>query len=81
MLHGKSHVQLSIEERAIIQAQLTLGRKRAEIAANLNRPPSTISRELKRSSWARPKEPPRPGRPAVAGGYRADAARLCASGL
>jgi transposase, IS30 family len=79
---GKVYVQLSIEERAIIQAQLTLGRKPAEIAANLNRPPSTISRELKRNSWARPKEPPRPGRPAVAGGYRADVAqkraRACA---
>jgi transposase, IS30 family len=79
---GKVYVQLSIEERAIIQAQLTLGRKLAEIAANLNRRPSTIPRELKRNSWARPKEPPRPGRPAVAGGYWADAAqrraRACA---
>lgn len=62
----KDYVQLSIEERAIIQTQLTLGRKPAEISANLNRLPSTISRELKRNSWARPKEPRRPGRPALA---------------
>jgi IS30 family transposase len=72
---GKVYVQLSVEERSILQALLTLGRKPAEIAANLNRPPPTISRELKRNSWARPKEPPRPGRPAVAGGNRADAAQ------
>lgn len=71
---GRVYVQLSIEERAIIQAQLSLGVTPSVIAANLNRSPSTISRELKRNSWVCPMTCRRPGRPAVAGGYRADAA-------
>ena len=77
---GKVYVQLSIEERAIIQAQLALGLKPAMIAANLNRSPSTISRELRRNSWIRPKACPGRGRPALAGGYRADSAQKRARG-
>jgi transposase, IS30 family len=72
---GRVYVQLSIEERAIIQAQLSLGVRPSVIAANMKRSPSTISRELKRNSWVRPMAYRRPGRPPVAGGYRADAAQ------
>lgn len=63
---------LSIEEPAIIQAKFALGIRPSAIATGVNRSPSTISRELTRSSWIRPKATPRPGRSVVAGGYRAD---------
>lgn len=49
-----------------------MGFKPARIAHELDRSPSTIYRELKRHSWTRPTTPRRPGRPLVAGGYRAD---------
>jgi len=47
---GKVYVQLSIEERASIQAQLSLGARLSLIAANLNRSRSIIARELKRNT-------------------------------
>ena len=71
---GKSYKQLSIEERTMIQAQLEMGMKLAEIAAGLNRSASTLSRELHRNGWSRPKRYRDAGRPKVAGGYRAVAA-------
>ena len=63
--------QLSIEERSVIQAQLTLGFKPSWIAIGLGRSISTISRELHRNGWIKAKAPPRHGRPAIAGKYRA----------
>ena len=71
---GKIYEQLSIEERTMIQTQLELGIKPAAIAAGLKRSASTLSRELRRNGWTRPKTPRGPGRPLVAGGYRAEAA-------
>lgn len=71
---GKIYQQLSIEERTMIQTQLEMGIKPAAIAVGLNRPASALSRELCRNGWVRPKACRGPGRPSVAGGYRAGAA-------
>jgi IS30 family transposase len=71
---GKRYVQLGIEERTMIQTQLGMGIKPAAIALGLNRSASTLSRELSRNGWVGPKEGRGPGRPPVAGGYRAQAA-------
>jgi len=79
---GKIYEQLSIEERTKIQMQLEDGVTPAAIALGLNRSPSTISRELRRNNWMRPKARRGPGRPPVAGGYRSEVAhkraRACA---
>lgn len=71
---GKIYEQLSIEERTMIQTQLEMGIKPAAIALGLSRSASTISRELRRNSWVRPKARRGPGRPPVAGGYRSEVA-------
>ncbi len=68
---GKSYSQLSIEERTMIQTQLEMGIKPAAIALGLNRSASTLSRELSRNGWVRAKACCGPGRPRMAGGYRA----------
>jgi len=72
---GKIYKQLSIEERTMIQTQLEMGIKPVAIAVGLNRAASTLSRELRRNGWARPKADRGPGRPPVAGGYRAETAQ------
>ena len=78
---GKIYEQLSIEERTMIQTQLEMGIKPAAIAFGLSRSASTISRELHRNSWVRPRTRRGPGRPPVAGGYRSEVAhkraRVC----
>ena len=51
-----------------------MGLKPAAIAMGLHRSASTLSRELRRNGWTRPKARRGPGRPPKAGGYRADAA-------
>ena len=71
---GKIYEQLSIEERTMIQTQLGMGIRPSAIAIGLNRSASTLSRELRRNGWTRPKTRRGPGRPPVAGGYRAEAA-------
>lgn len=76
-----NYKQLSIEERSVIQAQLTLGFKPSLIAVGLGRSVSTISRELRRNGWVKLKEKPRRGRPAIAGKYRAVLAQNRADGL
>lgn len=68
----KSYQHLNCTERAIIQVGLAHGYSLRAIARSLDRPVSTISRELHRNRW----EPPdsrtsRQGRRPVAGGYRA----------
>ena len=73
---GKSYKQLSIEERTLIQTQLSIGMKPAEIAEGLKRSASTLSRELRRNDWVRPKTQRSRGRPLVSGSYRAAAAHL-----
>jgi transposase, IS30 family len=64
----KIYKQLSIEERTMIQTQLEMKITPAAIAFGLNRSASTISRELLRNDWVRPKALRSPGRPPVAGG-------------
>ena len=71
---GKIYEQLSIEERTMIQTQREMGIKPVAIAAGLGRSASTLSRELCRNGWTRPKPCRGPGRPPLAGGYRAEAA-------
>jgi IS30 family transposase len=71
---GKIYQQLSLAERAMIQAQLEIGIKPAVIAMGLGRSSSTISRELRRNSWARTEVRRGRGRPPIAGGYRSEAA-------
>ena len=73
---GKSYNQLSIEERTLVQTQLSIGMKPAEIAEGLKRSASTLSRELRRNDWVRPKTQRSRGRPLVSGSYRAAAAHL-----
>jgi IS30 family transposase len=72
---GQIYSQLSIEERTMIQTQLEMGVKPAAIALGLNRSASTLSRELSRNGWVRAKAGCGPGRPRIAGGYRAVAAQ------
>lgn len=48
-----SHQHLTIEERSQIKALLSTGAKQKEIARTINRPPCTISREIKRNSGRR----------------------------
>jgi hypothetical protein len=71
---GTIYTQLSREERTMIHTQLEMGLTPAAIAMGLNRSASTLSRELRRNGWTRPKTCRGPGRPPVAGSYRADAA-------
>ncbi len=77
---GKTYKQLSVEERTMIQTQLGMGVKPAAIVLGLNRSASTISRELHRNGWTCPKARRGPGRPPVAGGYRAETAHRRAEG-
>lgn len=72
---GTIYSQLSVEERTMIQTQLEMGVKPAAIALGLNRSASTLSRELRRNGWVRAKAGCGPGRPRIAGGYRAVAAQ------
>jgi hypothetical protein len=69
---GKIYQQLTLADRTMIQVQLEMGVKPSVIASVLNRSASTISRELRRNNWVRPKLPRGPGRPPIAGGYRAE---------
>ena len=78
---GTIYDQLSLEERTMIHTQLGMGLKPAAIARELNRSASTLSRELRRNGWTRPTTRRDPGRPPVAGGYRADAAHTRRPGL
>jgi len=71
---GNIYTQLSLEERTMIHTQLEMGLTPAAIALGLNRSASTLSRELRRNGWTRPTTRRGPGRPPVAGGYRAVAA-------
>jgi IS30 family transposase len=70
----KTYGHLSLADRTLIQTQLEMGLKPAAIARSLNRPASTVSRELRRNGWKRLLSKRGRGRPAAAGGYRAEAA-------
>ena len=65
---AKSYAHLDVQERAVIEAHLTLGMSPTAIAAVLMRDRSTITREMHRNGW-KPTQVHR-GRPTVAGGYR-----------
>jgi IS30 family transposase len=56
--------------------QLERGIDPAAIAVGLNRSASTRSRQFRRNGWTRPNAHRGPGRPPLAGGYRADAAHM-----
>lgn len=71
----KTYSHLSLAERTLIQTQLEMGLKPAAIARSLDRPASTVSRELRRNGWKRPLSGRARGRPTVAGGYRAEVAQ------
>ena len=47
----RSFRHLDLSERVVIETQLRLGRRPAEIAAGLKRARSTISREIRRNGW------------------------------
>ena len=79
---GTNYKHLSCEERTMIQLSLEQGCTLREIACSVQRAPSSISRELHRNGWSNPATAPkRPGRPPVAGGYRAPLAQQRASAL
>jgi IS30 family transposase len=71
---GKQYKQLSLEERTMIQTQLSMGFKPGQIARELGRSASTLGRELRRHGWVRPEVRRGRGRPPLAGGYRAEVA-------
>src|SRR4051812_21044485 len=54
---GRHYEQLSAEDRCEIARLRSLGTSIQKIAAALDRPPSTISRELKRNSGAKGYQP------------------------
>jgi IS30 family transposase len=53
---GRSYIHLAVQERALIETQLKLGRSAAAIAAGLLRAPSTVTREIRRNGWLAPAE-------------------------
>ena len=64
----RSYIHLNIQERALIETQLTLGMRPAAIAAGLMRARSTVTREIGRNGW-KPERVHR-GKARIAGGYR-----------
>jgi transposase, IS30 family len=62
---GKNYCHLNGMERALIEAELRVGRSPSSIAADMNRARSTVTREILRNGW---KREPRKG--TIAGGYR-----------
>ncbi len=71
---GKTYKQLTLEDRCLIQTQLSMGWSPAAIAAGLQRARSTITREMARNRWKPEAEGIRRGRPPIAGGYYASRA-------
>jgi transposase, IS30 family len=67
----EKYKQLSMEERSLIQTQLTMGFNPSWVAGSLGRSVSTITRELHRNGWERPVVKRGRGRPPIAGKYRA----------
>jgi IS30 family transposase len=68
---AKSYKQLSLEERSLVQTQLSMGWRPAAIAAGLQRARSTGTREMRRNGWRPEPEHIQRGRPPIAGGYYA----------
>jgi IS30 family transposase len=77
-----TYIHLTCEERTMIQLSLEQGCTLRAIARSVQRAPSSISRELSRNGWRKPLPgPKKPGRPRVAGGYRAPLAQQRADSL
>ena len=53
---ARSYRQLDIQERTIIETQLSLGARPGAIAFSLSRARSTILREIRRNGWRSPRE-------------------------
>jgi IS30 family transposase len=66
---GISYTQLKAEDRSMLQMHLSLGTRPSKIAFYLGRARSTITRELIRNGWQRPRLVSRSGKKLVAGGY------------
>ncbi len=50
----KTYKQLTMDERTFIQLELMIALKPTQIALELSRSTSTITRELNRNGWIRP---------------------------
>jgi IS30 family transposase len=68
---GSKYKQLCLEERALIQTQISMGWSPAAIAAGLQRARSTVLRELRRNGWRRSAEVSYQSRRWGNGGYLA----------
>lgn len=73
-MHGKL-LQLSIEERTMIQTELGMGLRSAVIARGFNRSASTITREFRHHSWVYPPERHHRERTPVVVDHRAEMAQ------
>jgi len=78
---ARTYKQLSLEERSLLQAQLTMGWRPAAIAAGLQRARSTITREILRNGWQPAAEVSPQSRRWGNGGYLARTANLRAQRL
>ena len=65
----KTYTHLDVQERTLIETQLTQGMSAAAIAAGLMRARSTVTREMFRNGWKL--QGVHRGRPTIAGNYRA----------
>jgi IS30 family transposase len=65
---GKIYQHLFLEERSLIQTQLSMGFSPAAIAAGLKRARSTVTREMYRNGWRPAVQRAHLGRPPIAGG-------------
>ncbi len=68
---ARTYKHVSLEERCLIQTQLSVGFSPAAIAAGLKRARSTITREMHRNGWRPESQRADRGRPPIAGGYYA----------
>lgn len=68
---ARTYNHLSLEERCLIQTQLSMGFRPAAIAGGLKRARSTVTREMHRNGWRSEADRADRGRPPIAGGYYA----------
>ena len=68
---ARTYKQFSMEERCLVQAQLSMGWRPAAIAAGLQRARSTVTREMWRNGWHPAPLRQKAGRRFLSGGYHA----------
>jgi transposase, IS30 family len=68
---ARTYKQFSMEERCLLQTQLSMGWRPAAIAAGLQRARSTVTREMHRNGWHPAPLKHKAGRRFIAGGYHA----------